>query len=225
MDEATLWGAAAFLAVAILTIVLGKTTDLLRDSEPVDFGGAAPAGGGGYRRPYSLAQSQMAWWFCIVLGCFVFLCVTHGWQPNNILNQQSLILLGIGTGTAIGAAIIEQTKAGKLTTLDEFRKVLFAISALPAGDAALPALLARRDDLASRLASQDFLRDILTDADGISLHRFQAVAWTSVLGMIFILQVLENPSHALPEFDAVLLALLGISGGTYLGFKIPEQPA
>jgi hypothetical protein len=28
----------------------------------------------------------------------------------------------------------------------------------------------------------------------------------------------------LPPFDTTILALIGISGGTYLGFKIPEQP-
>jgi hypothetical protein len=33
--------------------------------------------------------------------------------------------------------------------------------------------------------------------------------------------VLSN--RALPDFDAPLLALMGISSGTYLGFKIPEQ--
>jgi len=27
----------------------------------------------------------------------------------------------------------------------------------------------------------------------------------------------------MPEFDNTLLALMGISSGTYLGFKIPEQ--
>lgn len=27
----------------------------------------------------------------------------------------------------------------------------------------------------------------------------------------------------MPEFDGTLLALMGISSGTYLGFKIPER--
>jgi hypothetical protein len=29
----------------------------------------------------------------------------------------------------------------------------------------------------------------------------------------------------MPEFGATLLALMGISAGTYLGFKIPEKQA
>jgi hypothetical protein len=29
----------------------------------------------------------------------------------------------------------------------------------------------------------------------------------------------------MPDFDNTLLALMGVSSGTYLGFKIPEKPA
>lgn len=71
--------------------------------------------------------------------------------------------------------------------------------------------------------SENFLVDILSDASGLSFHRFQIFAWTLVLGIIFIYQVYRN--LAMPEFDASLLAVLGISAGTYLGFKIPEDTA
>ena len=223
-EEAALWGAVAFLAIAIAVVLLGWKTDLLRDAQPADFAGAKPPVGR-YRRPFSLAQTQMAWWFSIVTGCFVFLWITHGWKHDNILTAQSLILLGIGTGTALGAAMIQQIKTDQLSVLNQFKAAAAAIAAVPA-DAAIPAnLLATRDRLAARLASEDFFKDILTDADGISLHRFQSFAWTIVLGIVFIVEVLINPMGSMPAFDATLLALLGISGGTYLGFKIPEQPA
>jgi hypothetical protein len=62
--------------------------------------------------------------------------------------------------------------------------------------------------------------DILSDANGVSFHRFQVAAWTLVLGIIFVVQVYEV--LAMPTFDGSLLALLGISAGTYLGLKIPE---
>jgi ABC-type Mn2+/Zn2+ transport system permease subunit len=80
----------------------------------------------------------------------------------------------------------------------------------------------QRDDLAHRLASNGYLTDVLTDVNGISLHRFQLVAWTIIIGAIFVVDVYRN--LALPTFDATILALLGISAGTYLGFKVPEQP-
>ena len=65
-----------------------------------------------------------------------------------------------------------------------------------------------------------WLTDILSDADGVSFHRFQNAGWTLVLGIIFVAQVYEV--LAMPKFDNTLLALMGISAGTYLGLKIPE---
>jgi hypothetical protein len=65
--------------------------------------------------------------------------------------------------------------------------------------------------------------DILTDVVGISLHRFQIVIWTLVLGFIFWRPVYET--LAMPEFPGTLLVLMGISNGTYIGFKFPEKQA
>ena len=73
----------------------------------------------------------------------------------------------------------------------------------------------------TRPVSSGFWSDILTDANGISFHRFQMFAWTMVLGFIFVVGVYER--LAMPEFNTTLLALMGISAGTYLGFKIPER--
>ena len=70
-------------------------------------------------------------------------------------------------------------------------------------------------------ASNGFLRDILSDGAGYSFHRFQIFAWTIVLGIIFVSSVYNNLS--MPEFSATPLGLMGISSGTYIGFKFPEQ--
>lgn len=220
MTENAMWSLLAFLIIGIAIFILGRTTDILRDSEPVDFAGAKPPVGV-YRRPYSLAQTQMAWWFCIIIASYVFIWLTKH-STASILTSQSLVLMGIGIGTAVGAAVIEQTKTAALTTLGKFKAVIAAIAALPSGTSD-PALTAQRDELASRLASENFFKDILSDVDGISLHRFQSVAWTAVLGVIFVVDVVST--LAMPEFDQLTLAVLGISCGTYLGFKIPEQPA
>ena len=69
--------------------------------------------------------------------------------------------------------------------------------------------------------SSGFLRDILADASGYSFHRFQIFAWTIVLGIIFISTVYNNLT--MPEFSSTLLGLMGLSAGTYIGFKFPEQ--
>ena len=42
-----------------------------------------------------------------------------------------------------------------------------------------------------------------------------------MLGAVFVWSVYRNIS--MPEFDASLLTLMGISSGTYVGFKFPEK--
>ncbi len=69
--------------------------------------------------------------------------------------------------------------------------------------------------------SSGFLKDILSDGSGYSFHRFQIFAWTIVLGIMFLASVYNNLS--MPEFSATLLGLMGLSSGTYIGFKFPEQ--
>lgn len=69
-------------------------------------------------------------------------------------------------------------------------------------------------------ASRRFLDDILSDENGVSFHRFQIAVWTLVLVVIFGFVVYDT--LGMPNFDEKLLALMGISSGTYLGFKFPE---
>ena len=68
--------------------------------------------------------------------------------------------------------------------------------------------------------SRGFLDDVLSDSGGPSLHRLQMSIWTVVLALIFIVTAWR--SLAMPEFSEGLLALMGISSGTYLGFKSTE---
>ena len=90
-----------------------------------------------------------------------------------------------------------------------------------APDGKIPTRIKEIDELlASRPVSKGFFEDVLTDDVGISFHRFQMFAWTIVLGIIFIASVYRQ--LAMPEFNETLLALLGISSGTYMGFMIAE---
>ena len=73
----------------------------------------------------------------------------------------------------------------------------------------------------SPMVSSGFLRDILADSSGYSFHRFQIFAWTIVLGVIFLSTVYNNLT--MPDFSPTLLGLMGLSAGTYIGFKFPEQ--
>jgi hypothetical protein len=70
-------------------------------------------------------------------------------------------------------------------------------------------------------SSGSWWRDILSDGIDLSIHRFQMVAWTIVLGVVFLHQVYSRLS--MPELPAVLLGLMGLSAGTYLGLKITAE--
>ncbi len=140
----------------------------------------------------------MALWFFLVVTSFLFI-----WRITTAdeIPDSMLALLGIGSGTALGAAAID---AGK--------------GADGAAAAQMPAA-----DLEKHYQSEGFLRDILSDGrnGAYSFHRFQILIWTLVLALLFVHSVWER--LAMPEFSATLLMLQGISAGTYLGFKIPEK--
>ena len=72
--------------------------------------------------------------------------------------------------------------------------------------------------IARKGETQNLLFDILRDTDGISFHRFQMACWTVILGVVFISAVYRQ--FEMPNFSATLLGLMGISSGTYIGFKI-----
>jgi hypothetical protein len=196
-------------------------------------------------RPYSLGRTQMAFWFFVIAASYVLIWLIT--SDRNSLTEQALGLLGISTATALGAAVVGANKnsadESKRKALEQEEATLTVRSSqFAAEQSALPDKLselnkekaektARLEQVKKELAaltkqalpqkSVDFLTDILSDAEGISLHRFQMAIWTVVLGIIFVAGVYNN--LAMPELNGTLLALMGISGGTYIGFKFPEK--
>jgi len=71
--------------------------------------------------------------------------------------------------------------------------------------------------------SEGFIRDILSDQNGINIHRFQNVVWTFIAITLYISQIPHLPCGVLPTLDTTLIALTGISSATYLGLKINEN--
>src|SRR5204863_4239476 len=69
--------------------------------------------------------------------------------------------------------------------------------------------------------TQGFFKDLLNDINGPTIHRWQILAWTLVIGGIFVIGVYSGLE--IPGLGNTLLILMGISGGLYLGFKIPER--
>jgi hypothetical protein len=74
--------------------------------------------------------------------------------------------------------------------------------------------------------SEGFLTDILSDASGISIHRFQAAMFNIAYGVYFVIDVFSDLKQTkFPDFNAATLALLGVSSGTYVALKISENSA
>jgi hypothetical protein len=221
----------SFVVLFFFFMYLARKTCIIRNPSPED-----PS-----KRPYSLGRTQMAFWFFIVLVSYVFIWMITSELES--LTESALGLIGISSATALGATVVGSSKRrnteSKLQSLEKEKAVLDKEleelrtgSTLTEGDLIREAekdtrlnqverdIIALREAKAPEL-SDDFFTDILNDADGISLHRFQIFIWTIVLGFIFLIKVYN--SLAMPEFGGTLLALMGISGGTYIGFKFPEK--
>ena len=253
----TWWLLAAVVLVAAgvpLLIRRARDSCLLRDSLLPQI----PV----LERAYSLGRCQMAFWFLLIISCFVFLWALL-WDYDTV-TAQALALMGISGATGLAAIAangsnddgLKNTKAAleaegfkqaadietRREALEMARKDLsFMLNEIAAPH--IPEdrktqlqqqVVARQDDVAkleravetyTKLAKpythQDFWTDITSDDAGPALHRLQVVAWTIVLGGVFLVEVYR--SLAMPEFSGTLLALMAVSGGTYVGFKIPEK--
>lgn len=188
-------GTLAGLVLLLIAIVyLARRTNLLRDRAPL---GLPP----GKFAPFSLSRFQLAFWSFLVISAYLSIWMITG--ELDTITGSVLALLGIGAGTALGARLIDTGGGATDPTSPDPGK-----NAAPAADQ-------------QPVASKGFLRDVLSDEQGISLYRFQLFIWTLVLGIIFVADVYNH--LAMPQFNTTLLGLMGISSGTYLGFKVPEN--
>jgi hypothetical protein len=222
----TWWAIAAGVLLLVMGL-LGCYSDLLRDS------GDQPASGN--RKPFSLARCQMALWFVCIALAYLFIFVVT--SAIDTITASVLALMGISAGTGLAAVAVDNSKRAQAKTeLDKLKTERARLQGqsdlAKAGGPAFAAESAQRlNDLGGLIENQQkliepsdskwFLQDILSDADGISFHRLQIAVWTVVLGIIFWDLVIHILS--MPNFSAELLALMGISGGTYIGFKFPEK--
>ena len=140
---------------------------------------------------YSLGKSQMAFWGLLVILSFLGLWVLTGSMER--IPPQVLALLGISGTTGLGSLLMTKSKLNGQT----------------------PRM--------SHSNWKKFLSDITDDGTGtgMSLQRMQVVAWTLILGIVFIKSV--GKVMSMPEFSDTLLLLMGVSNGLYLGFKFPEE--
>jgi hypothetical protein len=65
--------------------------------------------------------------------------------------------------------------------------------------------------------SQGFWKDLLTDGDGLALHRVQIVIANAIVGLAFLLGTFETLT--IEAFDNTWVALLGASSVAFCGLK------
>jgi len=223
---------ALLVVLLVVLIVLARRTELLRDTtrgKP-----QLPL-----RAPLSLGRVQMAWWFYLVIASYLYIWLITG--ETNTLSASVLGLIGISAGTGLSAIFVDQEKISKeqnqLAQLQAEQAALNSriknLNPNPAAGspeaAELQAKTTRLNEANAELVNfqatpavpvSKGIADILSDGGGVSFHRFQMVIWTMVLGIVFIKNV--NRDLTMPDFDTTLLGLMGLSAGTYIGFKFPE---
>jgi hypothetical protein len=197
--------------------------------------------------PLSLGRCQMAFWFFLVICAFYFLWLITGRGDTDTINSTILILIGISAGTALGSAIVSNNEAAATaaTKGPPSRPAVVYPEAIDKAKAALAQAKLDKDQVKIQTQTSEVARlkgelrrwralhrsqlllDLLSDGDAsagesrvITFHRFQIVVWTLILGVVFVSEVLTK--LAMPVFDTTLLTLIGISSGTYLGFKVSK---
>lgn len=232
------------ILITFSTIIFKGFKQKLR--EALSDTGPAPASG---LKTWSLGRCQMAFWFVLVCISFLSIWVVTG--SLDTITGSVLALIGIGSGTALGSAmidvsdgrgdkqketVIDSLKAEKKKIADEISEINSELTKKDISENQEKYLSELKQKLIENLnstrqsilvkmttpASQGFLNDILTDRKGeIGFYRIQMVAWTIILGGIYIFSVWSTLS--MPTFSDTLLALQGLSSGTYLGFKFPDK--
>ena len=214
------------LAIVVATFLLlwwcAVTTDIVRDSGPEPRPGKM--------RPYSLGRCQMAFWFFLILASANFIWWFTSDPASMIFPASVLALMGISSLTTLSAVGVEiaNPNTARLARIEALRQrlpdetTIAAIQAKPAASRT-PDEQTKLTDVEEfdKLTATRGWRDLLFSNDTPALHRLQMIVWTLVLAVAFLFSV--GYSLKMPDFDASLLLLMGITNFTYVGFKIPEN--
>lgn len=148
------------------------------------------------RGKFSLAKVQLAIWTVIISCSYLYLQFAMGDCDTTNINQTALVLLGIAVGI---------TATGKMIDNKEIRN---------------------KHSRHQNAPSEGFFTDLLSDGNGISIHRFQHVIWIGVAMTIYLYKIYQTRSGCqLPELSNTLLALTGISSATFTVIRAQENPA
>jgi hypothetical protein len=243
IDSWTIGWLLLLLAVGVALLIYAHRSDMLRDGPSV----------AGIRQPFSLSRSQMAWWFFLILVGYVYIWLVTGDRDSISPSLLGLMGISAATALAAVAISPDgDAQSARRTRVDSAIKNVDvslqslageradAAQALANGSTTASDVIAALDKRQSELEtmrgklmvsraavpvlpkSAGWWNDLVTDDNGtVALDRFQVMVWTVVLGGIFLTSVLWDLT--MPDFNVTMLALMGISSGTYIGFKLPQK--
>jgi len=165
---------------------------------------------------YSLGRTQMAIWFFLVGASYIIIWAATG--DINSISGSELVLLGISSTTALGTTLIEENitpekRAEREKYIDDINADILKIKSNPTLSTEDKIKLANNESALDSLEgrSRGFFMDLISDHSGVTMHRFQILGWTLVLGLVYIVQVIQTLTP--PSFDTITLGLMGISAG------------
>ncbi|MBT9609544.1 MAG: hypothetical protein IV110_05830 [Aquabacterium sp.] len=178
-----------------------------------------------YTMAYSLGKSQMLFWTALVFVSWAYLWWATG-DPWNF-NDTALILMGISSATAVGALASNPLPSKVQAWVTDLGKVNDQIAAITPGTTVPVALTDQKAALLVEINNKvktsgwwitDVTRNVGDTETG--LHRVQSLLFTLAFGLAFGFLVIQT--MAMPVLPATALALLGISGTAYVGFKFAD---
>jgi hypothetical protein len=178
---------------------------------------------------YSKTGLTLAWIFVITLAvvCILMAFVFKTSLIKDISNSNhkpyslSRFQLLWWSVIIIGSYVLLYAIRDSFTLLSQSTLILLGISAAGTGFASLIDYNESDKDRHQNEKGESFFLDILSDDNGISIHRFQNFIFTIVFGVIFFSKVLTTGN--MPDFGVLELSLMGISTATYVGLKTSEN--
>ncbi|MBT9456750.1 MAG: hypothetical protein IV097_09020 [Burkholderiaceae bacterium] len=212
-DERSTWTVLMCgIALIAFTFAIAGKWGWLRDSYDIPET-LLPA----HQRTLSLGRCQMFWWTLVILVAWG--TIAHATGNWFCINDSALILMGISAGTAVGAVQASPPRVVELVR--KLNEAQAAVKGAPADAAAANALAAAEAAISGdpQLKTSGPLKDLLSDVDqGAGLHRLQNVMFTIGLGIAYVWLAFHEGS--MPTLPSTMLALMGISGSAYVGFKM-----
>lgn len=249
VDGWTYAGAALIAAVLLLTGYFGKNSDMLRDAPAVD--GVRQSYSLARVQMAWWFVLVVGGYVAILLvsgevdGIPATIVALTGISASTGLAAALVTPRSAQRAAAIKALLAEQCKALdeaitdiQAASVDIDQKLAAALAAGQPTDTLVALKKALQDRQALRQRERDhliatltgvspasasggFWADLVSDDRGtVALDRLQMVVWTVLLGGMFLQSVMAYVT--MPDFNATLLALMGVSSGTYIGFKVPQ---